>query len=362
MTVLVTNDFPPQHGGIQRYMASVAETLRERGEAVVVVAPNVHGSRTCDAALPYAVRRYRGYGHRLRGFAGMLFSLIGASLAGRQALTIASIWFPSGFAAALLPARMRGRLTVLVHGTEVAPSASRLRLRLMLFVLRRADAVIANSRFTAGLVRQAGFGGNVSVVPCGVDAFDVVPAVTAPTVLAVGRLIPRKGFDRLIEALPSVIAAVPNARLVIVGDGPQRAVLTALAQRLGVANRVDFRGAVDDDALRRAYAEASLFALPARRIGDDVEGFGIVYLEAAMAGLPSIGGRDSGAGDAIVDGETGFLVDGDDSAAIAQAAIRLLAEPALAAAMGRTGRERALTNFRWADSAATILAAAAARG
>ena len=355
MAVLVANDFPPARGGIQRYVERLADALRERSEPVLVLAPATGERPTGDAERPYSVRRYPGRG-KLLGFCGMLAWLAFARAGMRRSATIAAIWFPAGLAAVLLPRPLRGRLVVLAHGSEIAPSRGGLRRALMRWVFRRADVVAANSTFTASLLAAVGIARNVRVIPCGVDAFEPPPRRSdgPPTMLAVGRLVRRKGFDRLIDALPAVRAAIPTARLVIVGDGPLRDELRQAAAASSAAAAIEFRGAIDDVALRQAYAEASLFALPVRRIADDVEGFGIVYLEAAMAELPTIGGRNSGAVDAIVDGETGLLVDGDDAAAVASAAVALLSDREAAAEMGRRGRRRALERFNWAATAASI--------
>jgi phosphatidylinositol alpha-1,6-mannosyltransferase len=223
----------------------------------------------------------------------------------------------------------------------------------MRFVFARADHVVANSTFVAERVRRMGLAQGPLVVWPGVDERPSEPAPSAtPSVVFVGRLIPRKGVDRLIDAC----ALVRDRRLAlwIVGDGPQRAALEALAFERGLAGRVRFLGAADDAARDRALAQAWCFAMPARAEGGDVEGFGIAYLEAAMAGLPSIGGRGSGADDAIVDGETGLLVDGTDVAAIAAAIERLIDDRAAAAAMGAAARARALRSFSWQANARAI--------
>jgi phosphatidylinositol alpha-1,6-mannosyltransferase len=168
----------------------------------------------------------------------------------------------------------------------------------------------------------------------------------------VGRLVARKGVDRLIEAL--ALLPQSDAVLHVVGDGPQRAALEALATTAGVRERVIFSGAVDDAARDRALGEAWCFAMPSRAEGGDVEGFGIVYLEAAMAGVPAIGGRGSGADEAIAHGETGLLVDGRDARALAAALERILDDREGAAAMGAAARQRALRSFSWQRNARAV--------
>ena len=285
---------------------------------------------------------------------GRLFSILRAlvvyvrEVGGRADSTIASIWFPSGLVAAIVPRWRRGRLAILAHGSEISPSRGGLRRLLMRWTFGRADVVIANSRFTRGLLVASGIRGNIKVVPCGVDSrpFERRPSIE-PRVLIVGRLIERKGFDRLIEAMPEILRVVSDAHLRVVGDGPMRAALRVLARDLNVSSHVDFLGALSDAELEAEYAEAWCFAMPCRRIEDDVEGFGIVYLEAAIAGLPSIGGRESGAEDAIEDGVTGSLVDGENVSEIASAVVSYLGNRDLSVEVGARARRRAVSEFAW---------------
>jgi len=354
MPILITSDFPPLRGGIQRYMAKVAELLSS-ADKTVVVACAAHGDRAYDQLQDFQIVRYGGRG-RLWSFFAMLSASLRAMAHERPTYTLASIWFPSGLVAAIIPRPIRGPLGVFVHGAEVAPSRRGLRRLLMLFVFSRADVLFIDSRFSASLVRRAGFrGGNMVIVPCGSNPREVVRNPSpVPTVLSVGRLITRKGFDRLIEALPRVRLDIPTVQCEIVGSGPEEARLRALAESLCLGSCVHFLGEIDDVALDAAYGRSWCFAMPVRNVDEDVEGFGIVYLEAATAGLPSIGGCDSGATDAIVDGETGIIVDGNDSAAIADAVCLLLGSPERASAMGERARQRALTEYTWQRTVSTI--------
>jgi phosphatidylinositol alpha-1,6-mannosyltransferase len=348
--IVLTSDFPPAIGGIQRYCASLAEALAASGHAVHVVAPEADGDAGFDTAAPYRVTRVRGRG----------FALVPALASGlRRALdradgpvhVIVSGWKPAGIAAALARTRGAFSTTYVTFGSEIAHQQSPLRRFLVRRTLAAADRVVAISSFTAGIVHEV-TGYEADVIPVGVRPLAVPSAAAAdPTIVSVGRLVARKGFDRLIQAFALAQASLPNAFLEIVGDGPQRAQLEALAESLGVAERTRFLGAVSDAELEAAYARAWCFAMPNRREGDDVEGFGIVFLEAALAGLPAIGGRSSGAEDAIEDGVTGMLVDGNDVWAIAAALERLLGDRAASFAMGTAARARAIEHFSWANVA-----------
>jgi phosphatidylinositol alpha-1,6-mannosyltransferase len=201
-------------------------------------------------------------------------------------------------------------------------------------------------------LRRAGINGKISVIFPGVDTVLIAPMRSkTPTILSVGRLIARKGFDTMIQAMPAILQRVPMARYEIVGAGPHRIALEELAKRLNVFASVDFLGSLSDDDMRLAYARAWCFSLPVRSVDNDVEGFGIVYLEAALAELPVIGGINSGAEDAIIDGETGLLVDGNSPTDVAAAVSFLLTDRENARFMGARGRNRAMSNFTWRHSA-----------
>lgn len=355
MPILVSNNYPPTRGGIQTLMSRVAECLTEKGREVVVVGPREDASDPYDAALPYRIFRYAAR-RRPRELFAIAIEYVRALRVARERVTLASVWWPVGFALVFVPRRWRGPLAIFVHGTEVSPSRKGIRQAIMRAVFHQADVIIANSRFTRGLLEQAGVRGEIAVVALGVDMQPVIPARAGePTVLSVGRLVARKGFDRVIDALPALCAEFPQLRYEIVGGGPERSALEARAARLGVAANVTFLGSVSEDELRSAYARAWCFALPVRNIEDDVEGFGIVYLEAAMASLATIGGTESGATDAIVAGQTGLLVDGTDVPAIANAIATLLRDRTAAERMGARGLERA-REFTWMRTTEEILA------
>jgi phosphatidylinositol alpha-1,6-mannosyltransferase len=183
-----------------------------------------------------------------------------------------------------------------------------------------------------------------------------------PVVACVSRMVPRKGQDTLIRAWPRVLAAAAgHPLLLLVGDGPYRADLQRLADRTGVSESVLFTGPVPWEELPAYYDAADIFAMPCRtrRKGLDVEGLGIVYLEASATGLPVIGGDSGGAPDAILNTETGYVVPGSDVAELADRLIELLGDPAGAAAMGDKGLAWVDREWRWdlvADRLGQILA------
>jgi len=354
--VILTNDFPPDAGGIQRLMSQLAVALAGAGLGVVVVAPKTTGFEATDRALPFPVIRYERLGTKLLDTISMMAAYLRALRTGHRT-TIASIWWPSGFVVAILPRWIRGRFAVLAHGSEIMPHRHGIRRSIMRYVYRSADIVLSNSKFTSALLSECGGDANVTILPLATDLTAISPERAGePTLLSVGRLVRRKGFDKMLEAVSRLRVDYPTLKYVVVGAGPQGDELAQLTERLGIGRHVDFRGKLSDFELAKAYAEAWVFALPTRRIVDDVEGFGLVYLEAAMAELPTLGGIESGASDAIVDGQTGFLVDGDDVSAIESALRNLLSDRTLAARLGKQGRERA-ESLTWDKTARAALEA-----
>ena len=168
-------------------------------------------------------------------------------------------------------------------------------------------------------------------------------------IVSVGRLVHRKGQDHLIQALPQILRSVPDAHLLMVGQGPYREHLEKLVQQLGLKDHVSFIGRIQYDQLPEYICAGDVFAMPSRSrfFGLEVEGLGIVYLEASACGLPVIAGASGGAPDAVLDGVTGFVVDGQNNQEIATAAITLLSDLEQAKKMGAAGREWIVENWRW---------------
>ena len=237
------------------------------------------------------------------------------------------------------------RMVLYVHGEEItqrlgAGSFGRRRGE----HLRGADAVVAVSRFTRqALIEQMGVRPErICLIENGVDTWRFSPGpddgalrarlglVGKRLVVAVGRLVPRKGFDKTIAGWAQVHQAHPDAHLLIIGDGPQRAELQAMADASPAAASITLAGALDDAELLAAYRSASLFVMPNRTMPDgDTEGFGLVFLEANACGRAVIGGRAGGAVEAVRDGESGLLVNGENVAEIAEAIKRVLGDDAL---------------------------------
>jgi phosphatidylinositol alpha-1,6-mannosyltransferase len=242
-------------------------------------------------------------------------------------------------------------------------------------VYRAASAVIANSANTQSLIVGLGLPAErVPVVHPGVDPTRFRPGVDGRSIrqallrggdtvlLSVGRLQLRKGHDLVIEAVAALRDRLPGLRYAIAGDGEERGRLETLASARGVADAVTFMGPVPADDLPACYAACDIFVMPNRQEGADIEGFGIVFLEAAAAERPAIGGRSGGAPEAIEAGLTGLLVGGTDPQELAAVIERLAGDPGLRAALGRAGRERVVNGFTWDHAAARVAAIHAAAG
>jgi phosphatidylinositol alpha-1,6-mannosyltransferase len=245
-----------------------------------------------------------------------------------------------------------------IHGEELTcPDTSRLMGTANFRALRKADGVVAVSRFTRAKLIDLGVEADrIALIPNAVDLERFTPGETDAdlldryglrgkrVLLTVGRLEERKGHATALHALPRILQACPDVVYVIVGSGeglPDLG-LEAMARNLGVAQHVVFAGPVPPERLLSFYRSCNLFVMPNQALPNgDTEGFGLVFLEAAACGKPVVGGRDGGVPDAVVNGETGFLVDGASADEFAEAVVRILSDPDLAARLGRNGIQHA---------------------
>ncbi|GII01954.1 glycosyltransferase family 4 protein [Planobispora takensis] len=397
-TLIVTNDFPPRPGGIQSFVHGLAACLPP--ESVVVYAPRWPGCEDFDARQPYPVVRHptslmlptRAVARR----AGELVARFGCETAVFGAAA------PLGLLAPRMRAAGVGRVIMLTHGHEASWARVPVARRMLARIGAHADVVTYLGEYTRRLLATVIPEGKLVRLTPGVDtevfspetaagparrpdgdpgtgapaaagsvlptsdgsAFPVRPGSgsgdftisrvlaalgTGPVVVCVSRLVPRKGQDVLIRAWPRVLRAVPEAKLLLVGGGPYRGRLERLVASLDLGSSVVLTGSVGAADLPRFFALGDVFAMPCRtRLGGiDVEGLGIVYLEASASGLPVVAGSSGGAPDAVVHGETGLVVDGTSPRAVGEALVDLLGDPARARAMGRRGREWVAREWGW---------------
>ncbi len=320
-----------------------------KGFETNVVALDGPGAGSFDAESGLRTRRVRVGGRLGRG-RGRIVALNAAAWA--QALSFRpdvtlSLHVVTAPAAAGIRRALGGRTVQYFHANEIGGKP-----KLAAFAARRADAVIAVSSYTAALVRATGVTPvDLRLIPPGVELpEDPTPQPSErPTLLTIARLNDGyKGHDVLIRALALVRAQVPRVEWIVIGDGPLRPGLEQLAGSLGVADSVRFLGATSDEQRNRWLRRADVFAMPSRLPGGGLagEGFGIVYLEAAAYAKPVVAGNVAGAVDAVLDGETGLLVDPTDPVAVAEAITKLLLDGELARRLGRAGAERA-QSYAW---------------
>lgn len=368
-TLLVTNDFPPRPGGIQSFVHGLA--VRQPAGSLVVYASTWRGAEEFDTAQPFAVVREDTR------------VLLPTPAVARRAAELVrehdcdTVWYGAAAPLGLLtPALRRAgvrRAIALTHGHEVGwamlPGARGLLRR----IARDCDVVTYLGEYTRLRLARALDGlTELHQLAPGVDTERFHPDVDGllvrrrhglgdrPVVVCVSRLVPRKGQDTLIRAWPRISREVPDATLLLVGGGPYRGRLRRLAARSGVGDRVVFTGSVPAGELPAHYAAGNVFAMPCRTRngGLDVEGLGIVFLEASATGLPVIAGASGGAPDAVLEGETGLLVDGRDVAGLAERVIHLLGDPHTVSRMGKAGRAWVTERWRWqaqADRLAALL-------
>lgn len=371
--LMITQDFPPQTGGIQTYCAELGRRFSMACERFEMIAPAEDGAHAVDAMLPYPVHRLGVRPDR------MVFATL------RSAAAIAQRRFDAVFHAQwyTLPAglwlRRRQhvrRVFVGAHGRELllnvverVPGAGLGFAAARDAMLRKADLLMPVSHYTAGLLQDAGVrGGAIHVAPNGVNT-DVFRAAEGaafrsehglgdgPLVLTVCRLVQRKGIDTTLEALARLRGRVPGLQYAIGGSGPDRGRLEGRVRELGLHACVRFLGRVPDAQMPRCMSAADVFCMPARSEPPDVEGFGLVFLEAGACETAVIGARAGGVPDAIVHGETGLLVEPRDPTGLADALHELLTQPEFCARLGAAARARIEAQCSWDHVAADLLGA-----
>lgn len=335
----VTPDYPPAFGGIQLLFHRVLAHASRLQTRVVTITPS-RGSGPGPDSDGEVLRAPWVADHRL---AVVLMNGLAIREAYRfrpDLVFCAHIVAAPG--AAVISRQLGTPMVLYVHGKEVGASPGLAR-----FGLRRSSAVIAVSRYTRSLALGAGAKeAKIHVIPPGVDWMPRTgaPRLERPTIITVARLEDRyKGHDVIVRALPLIRARVPDVQWVVIGDGQLRGEILDLAQANGITDSVVILGSLPDTKRNAWLDGAHVFAMPSRLPAGQAagEGFGIVYLEAGVHGLPVVAGNVGGALDAVVDGVTGLLVDPTSSVAIADAIADLLLDRQLAERMGEAGGTRA---------------------
>jgi len=370
-TLIVTNDFPPRQGGIQSFIHELA--LRLPADALTVYAPRWDGAAEFDARQPFEVVRHpTSLMIHSPGVTGRAIQIANAK--GAEAVVFGAA-APLGL---ITPALRRNtgitRAIAITHGHEAGWAALPVARQMLRRIGEHVDVVTYLGEYfraRVGAALSPAAAARMTQLAPATDPVTFHPDPQAgaairdrhglagrPVVVCVSRLVPRKGQDTLIRAWPEVLAQVPEAALLIVGSGPYASALRSLAARTAPPASVIFTGSVPFAELPAHYAAGDVFAMPCRtrRGGLDVEGLGIVYLEASATGLPVVGGDSGGAPNAILDGETGYVVAGRDTATLASRLVSLLRDPPGARAMGEKGRAWIERDWTWDQAAARLRA------
>ncbi|WP_182170028.1 glycosyltransferase family 4 protein [Flaviflexus equikiangi] len=360
-TLLVTNDFPPRAGGIQTYLEGFVGHLDPDKLVVYASTPPDGGAAEYDASVPYEVIRYPG-------------TMMLPTPAVRKTMEgiiaergVKNVWFgastPLGIMASAAKRAGATQTIATTHGHEIGWSMIPGARQVLAAIFRDNDVVTYLTKATKDRLSPLLGDTETLRLPGGINpeafAFDEGVrrslrdrygiAQDAPVVVCISRLVERKGQDLLIATWHRIAAAFPQARLVIVGKGPYRGKLDALHAMSPARDSIIFTGQVSYAELAGHYSLGDVYAMPCRTRGGglDIEGLGIVYLEAYAAGLPVIAGDSGGAPEAVIPGETGLVVNGRSGNALVSALTYLLEDPDRARAMGARGRQWVEDEWRW---------------
>ena len=366
-TLLVTNDFPPRKGGIQTYLEGFARELDPDSLVVYCSSPPDGGADEYDAAQPWTTIRYPGT---------VMLPIPSVRREMQRIIreqSIEAVWFgastPLGLMANAAKAAGAGKVISTTHGHEVGWArvpAGRLALRK---IFHDADVVTYLTKATLRRLRPLIGDTRIMRLPGGISPEDFAFSASwrqklrarygigdEPTVVCISRLVERKGQDTLIRVWPRVLAACPQAKLVIVGKGPYQGDLRKMAQESPAAASIVFTGEAPFEELAAHYSLGDVFAMPCRTraAGMDLEGLGIVYLEAYAAGLPVVAGDSGGAPEAVLNGKTGVVCSGHRPEAVASALAYMLGNPSRAKEMGRAGLAWVDEAWRWSTLAVPL--------
>lgn len=368
-TLVVTNDYPPRAGGIQAFVQGLV--TRQPPESIVVYAPAWRGAAEFDAQQDFPVVRHRTSlmlpeplvarraEELLREYectrvlfgAAAPLGLIGRRLsaAGAEHTVALTHGHEAGWAGFPGPRQVLRAVGDRVETLTYLGNYTRTRIASAL----APDAARRMRRLVPGVDTQTFHPDNAAV---GAHVRHRLGLTNRPVVVCVSRLMPRKGQDMLIRAWPTVQRSVPDAALLLVGGGPQRGKLERAVSDARLEGSVVITGTVPWDELPGHYAAGDVFAMPCRtrNRGLDVEGLGIVYLEASATGLPVVAGDSGGAPDAVLDGETGYVVDGTRPEPVARRLVELLQDENLRVRMGVRGRQWIESAWTWSIVSARL--------
>ncbi len=369
--LIIASDFKPKSGGIAEITHQIARHLDMGGDKVTVLTRNMGGALEFDNKVDYNVYRHEPfnfgdrYGSKKIGLRATLskelYKVI-RKITDEKSIDMI-INSDIGIAHYCLPISrlLDVPFCVFTWGLGVNKIDNKIKEIKTKFIVRNADKIISCSNFTKNIVKELG-GKDISVVHPGISE-STVKEISERDIkqfkkkfdigdekilLSIGRLVKRKGFDKTIKALKKVKKEYPDITYILGGSGPIEKELKQMAERLDLNDNIIFPGFVDEDMKPILYEISDVFLMPSRELENgDVEGFGIVFLEANEHELPVIGGRSGGVPDAVEDGKNGLLVNPNDENDIADAIIKLLNNPDLAKKLGEEGKKRAKEEFNW---------------
>ena len=352
-TLLITLDYPPQHGGVANYYANLVKNWPI--DEIDVLDNNKR--KLNNPKIP------------LLEWLPAFFSIFYKVLTGRYCHIIVGQILPIGTVVWLVAKVLNKKYTVVLHGMDLSLAFAHPRKKkIALKILDNSENIICNSSYTAHQLQEKyeKYKNKIAVVHPGINPGERTrfhekedelknkhSLDTKNVIFSLGRLVERKGFDMLIQAMPEVLEHVPNAHYYIAGEGPDKKRLEDIINELDEKSKqhVHMLGKASDEEKWAWLYHSKLFAMPARDIDGDYEGFGIVYLEANLANKAVVAGRSGGIEDAVIDYETGILCDPDNPCDIAGAIIDLIKKNKLRKELSSYGRERAIEEFNWEKQA-----------
>ena len=367
--LVVTELLLPTKGGTAVWFDKVYRHIG--GKDIHIITASVPGDEDHDRTHPNSVHRIRLERHwwlrpeSLVIYLKFLFKGLQVWLTQPIMAVHAGRVLPEGFVGWLISRIARKPLLVYAHGEEITTWRQPAKFRLMRFTYRHAEHIIANSDFTRDELLKIGVDvKRISLISPGVDLDLFRPGLPTDDlfasiglcqrsrlILSVGRLSRRKGFDQVLRAVSQLRSEGFDVEFAQIGIGGDEDYLRELAMELGIASQVHFLGHVSTADLPRWYNACTFFAMPNRKINQDVEGFGMVFLEAAACHKASIAGRSGGTGTAVIDGKTGLRVDGESVSEITDAMKRLLTDSQLLETLSANAYERAVREYSWSSVA-----------
>ena len=369
--LLITQNFPPEKGGIQTYSEELSKHFQKKGHQIEVIAPSKKGDKEIDSKFPFQVTRINTDNGLL------VLPLLWRTpfiLMNKKIDVIFNVQWQTALPFIIAKALgFKIKVVIAAHARELLFNTDKKNLFSKIFssykksILNRADLLLPVSDFTKELIVEAGVNSDkIRVVINGTnpdfffpkDVSELKKSLNLSSkniIFSLTRLIKRKGIDLVLESLPDVIKKVPNAHYVIGGSGPEEENLKELVSKYELQDYVTFVGKIPDHLINDFYNLCDVFVLPAVTEKLSVEGFGIVFLEANACKKPVIGSNSGGIPSAILHKKTGLIVPESNPELLSKAIVEILRDPELAKELGNQGYNRVKTEANWERVSTIIL-------